>query len=139
MLDNSRTFDPTESDVISNHVTPDRATPKGFNKFRWLGAALDLAKGGPRKLSHAELHVLVVAYDFSDGEGKKIYPSNRTWDERANVSSTTRESALRRLCQLGYLLLVKRGGSPKGGGSTGRVTTCYRLNPSLDAKSPSPQ
>lgn len=132
MLQDSNISSPGESDVTSSDVTSLDATSKPFHKFIWFKAAIDLAKvkDGQHELSHAEFRVLAVAWDHSNRHGRRIFPSNKGYEDRANVSKNTRDKALKRLCKLGYLILVKQGGTPKGGGD-GNTTNHYRLNPRL--------
>lgn len=96
-----------------------------FNKFDYLALV-----NADKRITHAELRVLLVIWRYADMESLEAYPSLNTVSKESGIGSRAAKRYLASLHEKGFLGVVKGGGGV--GCSTVRKLTLPTLNSGSD-------
>lgn len=79
----------------------------GFDKYGWFKQAML----GSSDLTHGDRSVLMVFFSYSDGDGKNARPGRQRIIDDACISRSKLDGHLKKLLDLGYLVLTQKGGN----------------------------
>lgn len=99
-----------------------------FSKLDWFKTAVL----GSHDLTHADRSVLMVFFSYSDGEGQNARPGRQRIMDDARVSRSKLDGHLKKLLDLGYIILTQKGGNEvrKGWANVYRLGIPHRLKES---------
>lgn len=99
-----------------------------FSKLEWFKKAVL----GSTDLTHGDRSVLMVFFSYSDGSGQNARPGRQRIMDDACVSRSKLDGHLKKLLDLGYIVLTEKGGNEvkKGWANVYRLGVPLRLTQS---------